>query len=127
MVRIQFAISLNYTLNFPAADFVFNIHAAQTARQHLVSESLVINPPLAPKIETDTQTAARFLRLHVDNGPLYVGYQATLDIDHYVGNPDQIQETPVAQLPLSVLTYIYPSRYCQSDRLSLLAMNEFGH
>jgi transglutaminase-like putative cysteine protease len=126
MVRIQFAISLNYTLNFPAADFVFNIHAAQTASQHLVSESLVINPPLAPKIETDTQTAARFLRLHVHNGPLYVGYQATLDIDHYVGNPDQIQETPVAQLPLSVLTYIYPSRYCQSDRLAQLAMKEFG-
>ncbi|MBV5332070.1 transglutaminase family protein, partial [bacterium] len=35
-------------------------------------------------------------------------------------------EIPVAQLPPDVLTYLYPSRYCQSDRLSMLAMREFG-
>jgi len=33
---------------------------------------------------------------------------------------------PVAQLPASVLSYIYPSRYCQSDRLRRMAMREFG-
>jgi transglutaminase-like putative cysteine protease len=33
----------------------------------------------------------------------------------------------VANLPGSVLHYIYPSRYCQSDRLQRLAVKEFGH
>eukprot|EP01041_Mallomonas_annulata_P017154 gene17154-35500_t len=33
----------------------------------------------------------------------------------------------VAQLPGSVLPYIYPSRYCESDRLHRLAVKEFGH
>ena len=55
-----------------------------------------------------------------------ISYQATVDIDQHVGNPDTIPETPVAQLPLSALAYIYPSRYCQSDRLANLAMREFG-
>jgi transglutaminase-like putative cysteine protease len=34
---------------------------------------------------------------------------------------------PVRQMPLDVMAYIYPSRYCQSDRLLKFAINEFGH
>jgi transglutaminase-like putative cysteine protease len=127
MVRIQFAIDLNYQLIYPGADFVFNIHAAKTASQTVVDERLQISQQVLTKIETDPTTCARYLRLTAGAGPLHISYQAILDIDHHVGNPDHIGETPVAQLPLSALTYIYPSRYCQSDRLSLLAMNEFGH
>ena len=127
MVRIQFAIDLHYELSFPGADFVFNIHAAKTARQTVVHEQLAISQPVPSTIETDPDTCARYLRLSALPGPLKVSYQATLEIDHYVGNPDGICETPVAQLPLSALTYIYPSRYCQSDRLGVLAINKFGH
>jgi transglutaminase-like putative cysteine protease len=126
MVRIQLAIDLNYALNFPGADFVFNIHAAQTASQRIVNENLQLSPQIIPAIQTDPQTCARFMRVNVNTGPLHVGYRATLDIDQHFGNPDQIPETPVAQLPLSALPYIYPSRYCQSDRLATLAMKEFG-
>ncbi len=36
-------------------------------------------------------------------------------------------EVPVAQLPGAVLPYLYPSRYCESDRLHRLAVKEFGH
>jgi hypothetical protein len=36
MVRIQFAIDLQYELTFSGADFVFNIHAAKTAAQTVV-------------------------------------------------------------------------------------------
>ena len=32
----------------------------------------------------------------------------------------------MAQLPAATLGYLYPSRYCQSDRLGRLAMREFG-
>ncbi|MBP5997581.1 MAG: transglutaminase family protein [Azonexus sp.] len=127
MVRIQFAIDLHYELTYPGADFVFNIHAAKTASQAVVSEQLQISQPVPTSIETDPATCARYLRLTAGPGPLHITYQATLDIDHHVGAPDSIGETPIGRLPLSALTYIYPSRYCQSDRLSLLAMNEFGH
>ena len=127
MVRIQFAIDLHYELNFPGADFVFNIHAAQTDSQHIVSERLLVSQPVPTTIQADPVTHARFLRLTAAPGPLHVSYQALVDIDHHLGNPDLIEETPVARLPLSALSYIYPSRYCQSDRLAVLAMSEFGH
>ena len=127
MVRIQFAIDLHYELLYPGTDFVFNIHAAQTANQLVISEQLQISQPVLTTIQTNPTTYARYLRLTAGPGPLHVNYQSTVDIDHHVGQPDSIGETPVAQLPLSTLTYIYPSRYCQSDRLSLLALKEFGH
>lgn len=126
MVRIQFAIDLQYELSYPGADFVFNIHAAQTKSQSIVSEQLQISQPVLTDIQTDPATRARYLRLTAAPGPLHISYQATVDIDQHVGNPDNIPETPVAQLPLSALAYIYPSRYCQSDRLANLAMREFG-
>jgi transglutaminase-like putative cysteine protease len=44
-----------------------------------------------------------------------------------VASPWQIEEMPVAQLPVTVLNYIYPSRYCESDRLYRFARREFGH
>jgi len=126
MVRIQFAIDLQYELSYPGADFVFNIHAAQTKSQSIVSEQLQISQPVPSNIQTDPATLARYLRLTAAPGPLHISYLATVDIDQHVGDPDKIPETPVAQLPLSALAYIYPSRYCQSDRLANLAMREFG-
>jgi len=127
MVRIQFAIDLQYDILYPGTDFVFNIHAAQTASQLVISEQLTISQPVVSTVQTNPSTYARYLRLTGNAGPLNINYQATLDIKHHVAEPESIGETPVAKLPLSALTYIYPSRYCQSDRLSLLAMKEFGH
>jgi transglutaminase-like putative cysteine protease len=126
MVRIQFAINLQYELMFASGDFVFNIHAAKTPCQTVVSEQLLISQAVPNTIQTDPDTSARYLRLTAGAGPLNISYQALVDIDQHLANPDTIQETPVDRLPLSVLTYIYPSRYCQSDRLAVLAMNEFG-
>ena len=60
-------------------------------------------------------------------GPLRVRYSATVDLNHHAAQPGSIGEVPVAQLPTHVLRNIYPSRYCQSDRLLRLAMREFGH
>jgi transglutaminase-like putative cysteine protease len=55
-----------------------------------------------------------------------VAYSAIVELEHHFGQPNQIAEVPVARLPAQVLNYIYPSRYCQSDRLHRLAMREFG-
>jgi len=58
---------------------------------------------------------------------LLVRYAATVDIDHHVGSPAGIEECRISQLPSTVLPYIYPSRYCQSDRLHRFATREFGN
>ena len=119
--------SLNYEIDLPGCDFIFSIHAAQTAQQRVVQESLTISQPLTSDFYTDPVTFTRFLRLKAFDGPLMVRYEATVDLDHYSAQPDRLGEVAVANMPGPVLPYIYPSRYCQSDRLHRLAVREFGH
>ena len=126
VVRLQFSVELSYQITQPGSDFIFNIQAAQTGHQTVISESLMVsqNLPLSPY--TDPVTHTRFLRLKADQGPLTVRYEATVDLDHFTAAPQQIGEVLIANLPGPVLPYLYPSRYCQSDRLHRLAVKEFG-
>jgi transglutaminase-like putative cysteine protease len=127
MVRLKFSIALSYQFTEPGADFIFNIHAAQTAHQVVVQESLRLSQPLEQRRYTDSVTHTRFLRLKAPTGPLTVNYAATVDLNPYAALPEQLCEVRVADLPGEVLPYIYPSRYCQSDRLIQFASKEFGH
>jgi transglutaminase-like putative cysteine protease len=127
LVRLQFSIDLNYDITDFSCDFILNVHAAQTLAQTVVGESLVISQPVLSNLFTDPLTHARFVRFKASSGPLVVRYQATVDINHFTAPTDQIAEVAVADLPVEVLRYIYPSRYCQSDRLHRLAVKEFGH
>jgi len=127
MVRLQLSLQLDYQVIEPGCDFVFNIHAAHTGRQHVLTEQLSLSQNLPTRVDTDPATCNRYLRLTAtQRGPLRVSYQATVDLAHHFEAPAQIAEVPVARLPANVLGYIYPSRYCQSDRLHKLAMREFG-
>jgi transglutaminase-like putative cysteine protease len=125
-VRLRLSLQLDYQVFESGCDFVFNIHAAHTARQSVVDEMLIVNQHVMSKVETDPATSNRYLRFSAMAGPLRVSYEATVDLSHYFALPADIAETPVSRLPAAVLGYIYPSRYCQSDRLHKLAMREFG-
>lgn len=127
MIRIELQLGLNYQVDAYGADFIFNIHAALTPHQTLAAESLVVNQPVPTRIHTDPATGNRYMRLHALPGELTLSYSATVDITHHMADPAQLAEVPVGQLPPEVLGYIYPSRYCQSDRLIKLATCEFGH
>ena len=127
MIRIQLQVQLNYEVDAPGADFVFNIHAAHTACQTIAAESLVLSQPVAAQIDTDPSTGNRYMRLSAMPGPLSLSYMATVDLAHHFADTANLPEVPVRYLPPEVIGYIYPSRYCQSDRLVKLAIREFGH
>jgi transglutaminase-like putative cysteine protease len=127
MIRLQIAIQLDYEVSATGSDFVFNIHAAQTARQHVLDEQLTLSQPVAYRVEKEPGSGNRLLRFSAPPGQLQVNYRATLDVDHFISSPELIPEVPVAKLPPEALVYIYPSRYCPSDRLHQLAMREFGN
>ena len=127
MVRLTLAVELDYLVGAPGCDFIFNIHAAHTARQRVLDEQLEVSQPLPLTVDTDPVSRNRYLRLSARPGPLRVAYRATVDLLHHAALPAGIAEVPVARLPTSVLGYIYPSRYCPSDLLLKLAAREFGH
>ena len=126
MIRIELQIELNYQIDFQGADFVFNIHVAQTASPTVSEDVLSLSQPIEPHIHVDPLTGNRYMRLRAEPGPLTVSYQATVDLVHPWADPAQLAEVPVHRLPPEVMGYIYPSRYCQSDRLIRLATREFG-
>ncbi len=126
MIRMQLQLDLNYHIDAYGADFLFNIHAAQTCNQRLIMEQLTLSQPCETQIWTEPATSNRFMRLHADPGQLLVTYSATVDLLHHFGDTCLIREVPVRDLPFEVVGYLYPSRYCQSDRLLRFAANEFG-
>jgi transglutaminase-like putative cysteine protease len=126
MIRLRLALELDYDVAEPGGDFIFNIHAAHTERQRVVEEWLRLSQDVQARVETDPATRNRYLRVKALPGPLKLTYDATVDLSHHIAEPSQIGEVPVARLPAQVLSYLYPSRYCQSDRLHKFAMREFG-
>ena len=126
-IRLRFTISLAYDILDGGADFILNIHAAQTAAQRVVRECLDVYPAAQQALYTDAATYSRFLRLQARSGPLSIDYSADVDITHLEAAPRSIDQVSIPNLPGSVLPYIYPSRYCESDRLLLFANAQFGH
>ena len=106
--------------------FVFNVQAAQFPGQTVVSEKLRVTPELPLEDWTMPESGNRYLRLIAPPGGLKVSYEATVRLAHATEDPDDVHEVPPGRLPLSVLTHLYPSRYCQSDRLVRFAHKTFA-
>jgi transglutaminase-like putative cysteine protease len=47
-------------------------------------------------------------------------------LSHYVQPADGVPETPPGALPADVVPYLYPSRYCEADKLVRLTQHEFS-
>jgi transglutaminase-like putative cysteine protease len=127
MVRLKLSLELSYEIFGAPGDFIFNIHAAQTKHQTVVAEDLFVSQPVRSQVHEVAESNNRYLRVTANPGPLTVRYTATVDIRHHVSAPEDLPEVAVAGLPPEALPYVYPSRYCQSDRLGRLAIREFGN
>jgi transglutaminase-like putative cysteine protease len=126
MIRLDLQVDLNYQIDGYGADFLFNVHAAHTPCQVISNERLTLSQAVEAPLYTDPATGNRSMRLHARSGELQLSYTATVDLTHHFADPQTLHEVPVSALPPEVLGYIFPSRYCQSDRLLRLAANEFG-
>lgn len=116
--------TLDYEVRGPT-DFVFQIHAHNGMDQQVVSESLVITPDLPRHVYADPGIGHRFMRLHVDSGPVTLRYQARVQRNVQPLDP-QARELPIADLPDDLLHNLNPTRYCESDHLSEATQAMFG-
>jgi transglutaminase-like putative cysteine protease len=106
--------------------FVFNIEAAQLDRQRVLSENLTITPNIGIDTYRMPESANRYVRLTCEPGALQLAYQARVELDPHTHNPADVAEVPPGRLPLDTLTHLYPSRYCQADKLQRFALKIFG-
>lgn len=107
--------------------FVFNVGVIQNRYQRILQESLQLDPPLVWEEYISPGLENRYLRVMVPGDTLSLDYQATVELSPTYINPATIPEIPLSELPLEIFHYLYPSRYCESDRLMRLVQQEFGH
>ncbi|MDY7024217.1 MAG: transglutaminase family protein [Cyanobacteriota bacterium] len=117
---------LGYALSSDST-FILNIGAVSNSLQQVLEENLQIEPAINSEEYVSPILKNRILRLVAPPGKLQISYQATVELFAAEDNPELIPEIPPEKLPLDVLEYIYPSRYCESDRLFQFAQIEFGH
>ncbi|MGE5616271.1 MAG: transglutaminase-like domain-containing protein [Bacillota bacterium] len=126
MIRFDLSIGLDYTVLTPS-DFVFIFQPTNTPHQRVTWERLAIDPELPFDEQVVGWPRNRHVRLRAEPGSLHIHYDAIVDLVHHFELPSDVSEVPIAQLPAEVLQYVYPSRYCQSDRLAQVAIKEFGN
>lgn len=108
------------------ATLIFNIEAMRGGRQRILSEKLTITPNLPADENTQGETGNRYLRLTVPQGIVQIRYSAEIELDPLHQAPAIIEEVPIATLPLDILPFLNPSRYCPSDQLARFADRQFG-
>ena len=127
MVRMALSTQLEYEVFDAGCDFIFNIQAAYTPRQRVVEESLSFSQTLTANYYLDAQSQSRFIALRAVQGALTVCYSAVIDLTHFEAAPNDLFEVSPQALPGHVLPFLYPSRYCQSDRLLTFSGQHFGN
>ncbi|KPQ31583.1 MAG: transglutaminase-like domain-containing protein [Phormidium sp.] len=123
---MKFNLGCNLTYSLSAeSTLIFNIALCNNRVQHILHEDLGIQGDATVDHYTSSM-GNRYSRINAAAGSLTLSYEASVELNAIEKPPQSITEVPPAELPLEVLPYLYPSRYCESDRLLRFAQTEFG-
>ncbi|MGJ8739208.1 transglutaminase-like domain-containing protein [Zobellia laminariae] len=127
-MKFKVKSSLSYSVNIPTT-FIFNVHALNTPSQKVLEEQLSISPNMELEQYTAHDESSRFVRLKVKEPIQFkLEYNALVDMNHTVLDERNSEGTvPVVDIDSYIASFLYPSRYCQSDKLMTFAYKEFGH
>lgn len=123
-MKISVGCTLRYQVLAPSAAFTFNVLVNPDSQQSVLSDAIVCVPDVAAEIAS-TSKGERVLRVEAPKGPFELGYSAIVNVER----PEMPSSVPADQpgrLPLNILTYTLPSRYCESDRFGPNAWELFG-
>ncbi|WP_018342269.1 transglutaminase-like domain-containing protein [Cytophaga aurantiaca] len=126
-MKFKIHSDISYKVSLPTT-FIFNVHALRTASQQIIEESLIVTPPITIEEFSYNSDTSRFVRLKADEQTSFtISYTATVDTNYKViEQGHELQTVPVVELDGDIIPFLFPSRYCQSDKLQKLAYKEFG-
>ena len=125
-MRFKLGCTLSYTTQGDMP-FLFNIEASRFGAQTIAHETLTTTPDAALDRWVMPETGNRYLRALAPMGRFTLNYEAEIDLNYILEDPALVTELMPGTLPLSVFPHLYPSRYCQSDKLERFANTTFGH
>jgi transglutaminase-like putative cysteine protease len=125
-MKLEISSDLVYKVLSPSS-LVLNIHALRTQKQTVLEESLVIEPYVKVEELSSEYGENRLIRMEiVKEEEISISYKAIVDNCYKETDHSEDADLLVSQLDRSVIPYLYPSRYCQSDKLLRFANNMFG-
>lgn len=125
-MKFNVSANLEYIISSPST-LILNIQALRTPEQTVLQETFTVNPQVKIEELHSVGGENRLIRLDVrEKCRLSIAYTATVDNSYQITDHRKAVEIPVTQMSPEVLPYLYPSRYCQSDKLYRLADHTFG-
>jgi len=124
-MRFSIGCELRYRVREPTT-LILNIEAQGGEPQQVLAERFEVTPSVAAAPHRAAESANLYRRLALAPGDYTIRYEARVLLSPQIHDPASIAEVPVSELPLAVLSYLYPSRYCQSDKLARFAWRQFG-
>lgn len=123
-MRLSVHAWLDYHLPEPA-DLLFALEAAQGVDQRLVEDLLTVGgtgalTPIAADDGVGRRTWAR------GEGRITARYTATVEVERAATTLVGLGADDPKTLPGGVVPYLFPSRYCESDRLEEMVLRDFG-
>ena len=124
-MRVQVQSRLAYRFPEPT-ETIAAILVAHAPGQSIEGESLTLSNGVRMAESVDPVSGARLLRGCLD-GEVTLDYTAHVRIAPRLVLPPALQVAPWSRLPVEVLPYLLPSRYCPVDQFLRFAAREFGH
>lgn len=124
-MRFKVECRLVYEVKTPTS-FIVAVQAADGAGQTVLREDIRLPLGLEAQFFVDPMCSNRFVRFMAQPGRLDLGYEAVVEPTGFVDHRAFVGGAVVNDLPVEVLPYLAPSRYCQSDRLTPFARQVFG-
>lgn len=119
--------TLEYTIQ-DLSTFIFNISVLKNRSQTVLEEHLNIEPYILAEELFSYEGIVRSVRLEASTSQsLKIEYKALVNLQFELINKKHLIQVPVSKLPADVIPFLFPSRYCQSDKLTRLAHNKFGN
>jgi transglutaminase-like putative cysteine protease len=123
-LRVQVRSRLAY--DFPqAVDAIAAVFVAHASGQTIESETLSVSDGVRMAETSDPVTGARLLRGSL-SGRVSIEYTAVVRLADRLPLPAEVQVAPWSRLPVEVLPYLLPSRYCPVDQFLRFAARQFG-
>ena len=125
-MKFKVSAKIDYKALSPST-LLLSTQPFRSLNQLVIEETFTTNPDLNRKELNSLAGEKRFSIIDIpDNGAITVQYEAVIENSVKVIQASQLDDVPISLMTASALTYLNPSRYCQSDKLYKFAYNKFG-
>lgn len=125
-MKFKVSARIRYKAQSPST-LVLSTQPFKSLNQLVTEETFTTNPLLNRKELNSLAGEKRFSIIDIpDSGDVSIEYKAIVENSVKVIPARQLDDVPISLMTASALSYLNPSRYCQSDKLYKFAYNKFG-